>query len=51
MTSGRIWWSRSMTVRATSAHVKRSAASDYQCQPKRQTTAAESSAVPSSTIG
>ena len=51
MTSGRIVWSKSMTVSATSAQVNSSAASVCQCQPKRQATAAESTAVVSSTIG
>ena len=45
MMSGRIWWSRSITVSATSAQVTNSAATDCQCQPKRQTTAAERMAV------
>ncbi len=40
-----------MTVSVTSAQVTSSAAADCQCQPKRHTTAAESSAVTSSTIG
>jgi hypothetical protein len=40
-----------MTVSAINAHVKSSAAADCQCQPKRQTTAIERTAVASSMTG